>query len=119
MPIEFKPREAIYYKTETGFEPAYCFLKNMKDPIGQAKMRTRISRAERGNFGQEGSGYRHIAGDIWELKINYGPGYRVYFYLDKRNLIVLLVAGSKVSQGTDIMQALIYLNDYNIQKELK
>ncbi len=117
MPIESKPREAIYYQTASGIEPVYDYIKKMKDHIGQAKIRAKISKAERGNFGQEGNGYRHISGDVWELKVHYGPGYRVYFALDNDELIVLLVAGDKKSQDADILEAQKYLDDYKGQKE--
>ncbi|MCB0407983.1 MAG: type II toxin-antitoxin system RelE/ParE family toxin [Bdellovibrionales bacterium] len=112
MSLESKPREAIYYQTVRGLEPVYDYLKKMKDKIGQAKIRAKISKAERGNFGQEGTGYRHISGDIWELKIRYGPGYRLYFALDNDELIVLLFIGDKKSQDSDISKAQKYLDDY-------
>lgn len=112
MPIESKPREAIYYQTASGSEPVYDYIKKMRDRIGQAKIRAKISKAERGNFGQEGNGYRHISGDVWELKVHYGPGYRIYFALDNNELIVLLVAGDKKSQDSDISEAQKYLADY-------
>lgn len=116
MPIVSKPREAVYYQTANGTEPVYGYLKKMKDRIGQAKIRTKIAKAERGNFGQEGNGYRHITGDVWELKIHYGPGYRVYFAIDNDELIVLLIAGDKKSQNSDIELAKDYFADYKKQR---
>ena len=84
----------------------------MKDKIGQAKIRTKIAKAERGNFGQIGVGYRFILGGIWELKIHYGPGYRVYFTVSNEDLIVLLIVGDKKSQESDISRAKTYLADF-------
>lgn len=117
MPIEVKQREAIFYKTVGGVEPVHEFILKLKDRIGQAKIRTKIRKAEKGNFGQEGVGYRHIQGMIWELKVHYGPGYRVYFALNNDEVIVLLIAGDKKSQDSDIEQAQRYLDDYRTQKD--
>lgn len=116
MPISTKQREAIYYQTPDGKEPVYDYIKKLKDPIGRAKIQTKIARAENGNFGEEGRGYRHISGDVWELKIDYGPGYRVYFLIDGDKLIVLLVAGSKKSQDADIKEAQLNSKAYKTEK---
>ncbi|MCB0342001.1 MAG: type II toxin-antitoxin system RelE/ParE family toxin [Pseudobdellovibrionaceae bacterium] len=116
MPLVVKRREAVYYKTTCGKEPVYDYLKRLEDPVGRAKIQIKISRAERGNFGQEGKGYRHIEGDIWELKVDCGPGYRVYFALDRDELILLLAVGDKRSQGLDIKKAQKYWAGYKSRK---
>ena len=71
-----------------------------------------IFAAETGNFGNEGSDYRHLLGGIWELKIDYGPGYRVYFGLENDSIILLLLAGSKKSQSKDIENAKKFWSEF-------
>jgi putative addiction module killer protein len=68
----------------------------------------RISQAEEGNFGA----YRALRGGLYELKINYGSGYRIYFGIKDDSLIILLCAGDKGSQQRDINQARKYWADY-------
>lgn len=92
-------RQAIYFKdTSTGKEPAKEWIRSLKDNLGKAKILTRIERAENGNVG---------AG-IFELKIDYGPGYRVYYAFDGHEIILLLVAGDKSTQKNDIEKAKFY-----------
>ncbi|MFI5305476.1 MAG: type II toxin-antitoxin system RelE/ParE family toxin [Nitrospiria bacterium] len=70
-----RPRKAIIYETEEGKRPFELWLNKLKDVVGQAKVLTRIERAESGNFGN----YRELENDLFELKESYGPGYRIYF----------------------------------------
>ena len=56
--------------------------------------------------------YRDLHGGLFELKINYGPGYRIYFGLDGDALVVLLCGGDKSSQNRDIDLARKYWMDY-------
>ena len=117
MPIEVKQREAQYFKNSKKIEPAYVFIKNLKDPTARQKIRAKIRKAEKGNFGQEGEGYRHIRSEIWELKIHSGPGYRVYFAIEDDKIILLLTAGNKTTQQKDIEKAEEYWLEYKSKKE--
>lgn len=100
-----KPRTAIYYKdTKTGKEPAREWLESLRDHAGQARIITRIARAESGNFGD----HRSVGENVLELRIDVGPGYRVYYALDGNDIILLLVAGDKSSQSKDIETAKQY-----------
>ena len=112
MPIEGRQRVAIYYCDKRGVEPAYVYIRRLRDVLGRGKILTKISRAEAGNFGVEGIGYRHIKGELWELKVHYGPGYRVYFSVEDNQILLLLVAGDKKTQTSDILRAQMYLRSY-------
>jgi putative addiction module killer protein len=68
----------------------------------------RLRRVEQSNFGDCDS----VGGGVYELRIHYGAGYRVYFGLDG-NLVVLLNGGSKSTQDRDIRTAKGYWEDYN------
>lgn len=71
-------------------------------------MLTRIERAESGNFGN----YRELGNELYELKESYGPGYRIYFSIHKKDLILLLMGGTKTSQESDIQKARKYWEEY-------
>lgn len=71
-------------------------------------IRARLDRVEAGNLGD----YKAVDKGVWELRIDYGPGYRVYFGQVGTTLIVLLCGGDKSSQDEDIRQAIEYWTDY-------
>lgn len=102
------PRRSIIYKTATGSEPYSEYVDSLTDRQGAAKIRTRVTRAELGNLGD----HRSVGRGVIELKIDFGPGYRVYLGLQGTELIVLLCAGDKDSQQKDIAKAKTYWEDY-------
>ena len=106
-------RQAIYFKDETsGKEPAREWIETMKDKMGKAKIFTRIGRAENGNLGDNSS----VGDGVFELKIDFGPGYRVYYGLEGSELIVLLIAGDKSSQSKDISKAKEFWSSHKNEK---
>ena len=102
-----KKISAVYH-TASGAEPYSDYVDSLRDRAGAAKIRVRVTRAELGNFGD----YRNIGYGIIELRIDYGPGYRVYVGLHGLELIVLLCAGAKSSQREDIRRAMAFWEDY-------
>jgi putative addiction module killer protein len=72
------------------------------------KVLNRLDRVEDGNFAD----CRHVGQGVWELRIDFGPGYRVYFGEDD-DLAVLLLGGTKKTQVRDIKTAKKYWSDYN------
>ncbi len=101
-------KKSIIYKTDTGIEAYTEYVDSLKDRLGAAKIRVRVTRAELGNFGD----HKKIAHGIIELRIDYGPGYRVYIGLHGNEVIVLLCAGDKSSQTKDIKLATKYWDDF-------
>jgi putative addiction module killer protein len=69
----------------------------------------RLGRVELGNFGE----HRGVGEGVFELVIDVGPGYRVYFGKDGKQLVILLIGGTKGSQAADIETAKKYWRDYN------
>ena len=61
----------------------------------------RIERAEAGNFGD----HHNVDGPIWEMRLDYGPGYRIYYAQDGMTIYILLCGGDKKSQQADIKLA--------------
>jgi putative addiction module killer protein len=101
-------RRSVLYRTAAGAEPYADYVDSLKDRAGAAKIRTRVTRAELGNLGV----HRGVGEGVVELKIDFGPGYRVYAGLHGDALIVLLCAGDKSSQDRDIRTALGCWSDY-------
>lgn len=78
------------------------WLRQLKDQRAVARIQVRIDRLAGGNPGDS----RPVGGGISELRIDYGPGYRVYFLQDgRRQIILLLCGGAKSSQPEDIARA--------------
>ncbi|MEK6543039.1 MAG: type II toxin-antitoxin system RelE/ParE family toxin [Elusimicrobiota bacterium] len=101
-------RKVIIYKTRTGVEPYVEYVDSLKDREGAAKIRARVTRAALGNLGD----HRSVGGGVIELRIHYGPGYRIYCGSYGRILLVLLCAGDKHSQNEDIRKAVGHWQDY-------
>ena len=78
-----------------------AWLSKLKDPLGKARIVERIRSAERGNFGDCES----VGNGVSEMRIHFGPGYRVYFSRAGDVVYVLLCGGTKRGQQRDIAKA--------------
>jgi putative addiction module killer protein len=78
------------------------WLANLRDGRARARINTRIRRLSIGNPGDT----RSVGGGVSELRIDYGPGYRVYFVRRSEALVVLVCAGDKRTQDHDIAMAI-------------
>jgi putative addiction module killer protein len=78
------------------------WITALKDRAARARIQVRIDRLAHGNPGK----YRNLSDGVSELKIDYGPGYRVYYIERHGELIVLLAGGDKSSQQRDIKTAI-------------
>lgn len=74
----------------------------------QARIAARVARFETGNRGD----HKSVGGGVWEARLSYGPGYRVYFGQHQQRVILLLLGGIKASQKEDIRRAQRYWRDY-------
>ncbi len=99
------------YLDERGGSPFAHWFDGLH-AIAAAKVATALYRLEQGNF----SRVEGIGGGVYECKINFGPGYRVYFGKDGEALIILLGGGSKKRQQADISAALSCWQDYKRRK---
>lgn len=77
------------------------WLKDLKDVQVRAKILVRIGRAKQGNFGD----HKSVGNGIFEMKIDYGPGYRVYYAQQGKIIYLLLNGGTKASQQDDVKYA--------------
>ena len=96
------------YKTPAGKEPFVAWIESLKDGIAVAQTNTRVRRLALGRRGD----CKRVGKEVYELRIHFGPGYRVYFAQQKQAVVVLLLGGDKGSQKSDIKQAIAYWQDY-------
>lgn len=85
------------------------YLESMKDMSAKLRIVRRLDRVALGNMGD----HKRLSEYIWELRIDVGKGYRVYYSIEDKKVVLLLCAGSKTSQSKDIAQAEIYKEDYD------
>lgn len=100
--------EIEVYTNEKGQSPFLKWLNGLKDVIGRAKVRLRLDRLMLGNP----SDTKSLGGGLHELRIDFGPGYRLYYGYLRKRLVLLLCRGDKKSQAKDIEKAKLYWNDY-------
>ncbi len=77
------------------------WLHGLRDKRAKNRIDARVRRLATGNFGDA----KAVGQGVSELRIDYGPGYRVYFYMRKSELIMLLCGGDKSTQQRDIVRA--------------
>ena len=106
--METFPYTIAYYLTESGGKPFKEWLDGLKDIAARQKVRIRLDHVRLGNLGKN----RSVGEGVYELKINFGPGYRVYYGLDKKMVVLLLMGGDKSSQKRDIAKAHTYWVDH-------
>ena len=78
------------------------WIDGLKDPSGRARVLMRVDRLIHGNPGD----HRNLTHGVSELKVDVGPGYRVYYSIRGDKLLLLLVGGQKSSQQKDIAKAI-------------
>lgn len=104
------PYSAKRYQTENGEVPYTDWMKKLrrKDQTAALKVDSRIARAMSGNFGD----HKFERYGVWELRVDYGPGYRVYYSIEDGEIILLLIGGNKKTQTVDLDKAVSYLQDF-------
>lgn len=114
MPEEAKPKQVIVYADADGTEPFTDWLNSLRDVMGRKRILLRLTRLAAGNYGD----CEPVGEGVSELRMFFGPGYRVYFGEDAGNVVILLCGGDKSTQDNDIEQAKIYWQEYRIHEEL-
>ncbi|MBC8509809.1 MAG: type II toxin-antitoxin system RelE/ParE family toxin [Anaerolineales bacterium] len=98
----------LEYLTESGRNPFRKWLEGLRDRQARAKIRVRLNRIRLGNFGD----CKSVGRGVSELRISYGPGYRVYFGRKGNLVVILLYGGNKKTQSKDIALAQEYWADF-------
>ena len=97
-----------HYQTPEGRFPFKEWIEGLEDKQSRFVIDRRIARIALGNLGD----YRSVGGGVSEMRIHFGPGFRVYFLMDGAKAVVLLCGGDKRSQRRDIAAARRYAEDY-------
>lgn len=105
MPIE---QEVRVYARPDGSEPFTDWLRGLRDGISRNRIRRRLARLRLGNLGDA----RSVGDGVQELRIHFGPGYRVYFGRENERVVILLSGGDKASQDRDIERAKEFWRDH-------
>ena len=103
------------YLTPEGEDPYAKWLISLADRQARARVLVRIGRMSGGNFGD----VKPVGNGVWEARIDWGPGYRVYYAQAGSRLILLLVGGDKRKQRSDIEQAQGFWADWQERKKAK
>jgi len=106
--MEVHPREIRIYVTTDERSPFSEWRDSLRDRRARAKIRARLDRVEEGNLGD----YKSVGQGVFELRIDYGSGYRLYFGQEGSTIIILLCGGDKSTQAQDIRKAQEYWEDY-------
>jgi putative addiction module killer protein len=106
--MQIRPREILNYATPSGRSPYRQWYTQIKDEKAQIAISNRITRLRVGNFGD----FKRLDAGLYELRIHYGPGYRVYFGVFRNDFVILLCGGVKGTQQRDIVRAKNYWNDF-------
>lgn len=104
-----------HYVSGSGKDVFDEWLSKLADLRAQARIAVRINRLAAGNFGD----CKSLGKGIYELRIDWGPGYRVYYALIGPSAALLLCGGDKRMQARDIERAHEYLSDYKGRMEKK
>jgi putative addiction module killer protein len=89
------------------------WLEKLKDRVGKSIVLARLTAAEQGKLGDWGP----VEGELSELRIHFGPGYRLYFVRRKNVLLVMLAGGIKRTQSRDIQKALKLIKEIEIKDD--
>lgn len=94
--------ELRHYTTADGQDLFAQWLDNLRDRHARARITARLLRLQNGNFGE----CRFVGNGVWEQKIDWGPGYRVYYAIDGKSVVLLCDGGDKRTQAADIERAI-------------
>ena len=106
--MEVHPKEIRNYYTAEGKSPFEEWLNSLQDIKAVSKIDQRLKRVRLGNLGD----YKSVGKGVYELRIDYGPGYRVYFRKIGLTIVLLLCGGDKSTQEQDIRKAQEYWRNY-------
>lgn len=103
--------EIRYYLSDDGRSPFERWFSGLTAAAG-AKVAVALARLEQGNL----SNVKTVGGGVLEYRLDWGPGYRVYFGRDGSALVILLTGGTKQRQQQDIAMAKALWADYKLRK---
>ncbi len=106
--MEPPERKLEVFVTANGKAPFEEWFSKLRDKTGKARIFNRIDRLRLGHFGD----CEPVGDGVFELRIQFGPGFRIYFGLQGAEVILLLCGGDKGTQNRDIANAIRYWKEY-------
>lgn len=100
-------KEIVFYETESGKKPFHDWFKSL-DKKTKERILVRLDRLQAGNPGD----FKYLDEDIYELKLRFGSGYRIYYGNYEDIIVLILCGGDKSSQSKDIQKAKTYFKDF-------
>jgi putative addiction module killer protein len=100
--------EIRHYLTTEEKDVYLNWLRKLRDVTAKIALNRRVNRMELGNFGD----HKFCRDGVWELRIDVGAGYRVYYAVTGKQIVLLLCGGIKRTQNADIDQACEYWQDW-------
>lgn len=106
------PKEVVAFRAQNGQVPFEDWLDDLNDKRAVARILARLARVRQGNLGD----CKTVGDGVAELRVDYGPGYRVYFGQRGNTLVVLLCGGDKRTQERDIRLAKQFWQEYKLSE---
>lgn len=107
--------ELRYYQTSAGGQPFVEWMQGLNDRQARTRIEARLARVAVGNLGD----VEPVGEGVLELRIDWGPGYRVYFSRLGKVIVLLLCGGDKRKRQRDIKRAKAYFEDYKARTAKK
>ncbi len=104
--------QTVHYTDRAGNDIFGDWWSGLRDGTAKKAVFRRVYRMAQGNFGD----YKPLRDGVWELRIDVGPGYRVYYARDGATIVLLLCGGDKRKQDSDIDRACGYWRDWQQRK---
>lgn len=105
--------ELLHYVSTSNVDVYQEWLNGIGDRVLRTRIARRVERIEQGNFGD----HRYCRDGVWELRMDFGPGYRVYYGKTDETVVLLLCGGDKSTQDKDIGQAIVNLKDFKRRRK--
>jgi putative addiction module killer protein len=100
--------EIRHYLSADGKDIYFDWLRQVRDPIAKVQIVKRVNRVELGNFGD----HKFCRDGVWEMRVDVGGGYRVYYAQSGSQVVLLLCGGDKRTQDADIERAVRHWQDW-------
>ena len=102
------PLTIDFYQIPNGHEPFTRWFRSIRDTSIRRRIQARLTSVRTGSLGD----HRYVGGGVWELRLDFGPGYRIYYGKVDNTIVLFLCGGGKSSQRRDIERAKNYWKEY-------
>ena len=100
--------DVVHYVSAAGVDVYQEWLDGIRDVTTRVRITRCVDRVKQGNFGD----HKFERDGVWEIRLDFGPGYRIYYSKTGETVVLLLAGGDKSSQEKDLRAAVAHLQDY-------